>query len=140
MKDAGTKPNIPIPPVTNVGTDPSQTEQQDLPEDSKEKSESQQSDSDQGGDREDDEEGEESVKTISDPNRPDKRKSPEVEEFAKPQPRKKTKALKGKNIIEEPTLTIEELDQALTKSTEVLSSKWVEFAATHLDALTGIAQ
>ena len=35
---------------------------------------------------------------------------------------------------------IEELDQALRKSTEVLSSKWVEFAATHLDALTGVAQ
>ena len=35
---------------------------------------------------------------------------------------------------------IEELDQVLTKSIEVLSSKWVEFAATHLDALTGVAQ
>ena len=37
-------------------------------------------------------------------------------------------------------MTIEELDQALTKSTEVLTSKWSEFAATHLDVLTGVAQ
>ena len=37
-------------------------------------------------------------------------------------------------------MTIEELDQALTKSIEVLSSKWVEFAATHLDVLAGVAQ
>ena len=35
---------------------------------------------------------------------------------------------------------IEELDWALTKSTEVLSSKWVEFEAKHLDVLTGVAQ
>ena len=35
---------------------------------------------------------------------------------------------------------IEELDQVLTKSTEALTSKWKEFAATHLDALTGMAQ
>ena len=35
---------------------------------------------------------------------------------------------------------IEELDQALTNSTEVLSSKWAEFEAKHLDVLTGIAQ
>ena len=37
-------------------------------------------------------------------------------------------------------MTIEELDQALTNSTELLTSKWSEFAATHLDALTGVAQ
>ena len=87
-----------------------------------------------------DEEGEESVKTISDPNRPDKCKSPEAEEVTNPQSRKKTKASKGKNIVEEPTLTSEELDQALTKSTEVLTKKWSEFVAMHLDALTVVAQ
>ena len=87
-----------------------------------------------------DEEGEDSVKTISDPNRPDKHKSPEAEEVTKPQSRKKTKASKGKNIVEEPTLTSEELNQALTKSIEVLTKKWSEFMATHLDALTGVAQ
>ena len=37
-------------------------------------------------------------------------------------------------------MTMEELDQALTKSTEVLTSKWSQFVATHLDALTGVAQ
>ena len=35
---------------------------------------------------------------------------------------------------------IKELDQALTKSTKALTNKWSEFAATHLDALTGVAQ
>ena len=35
---------------------------------------------------------------------------------------------------------IEELDQALTKSTEALTKKWSELAATHLDALAGVAQ
>ena len=35
---------------------------------------------------------------------------------------------------------IEELDQALTKSTEVLTSKWSEFVSTQLDALAGVAQ
>ena len=63
-----------------------------------------------------------------------------MEEVTKPQPRKKTKASKGKNIVEEPALTIEELDQALMNSIELLSSKWVEFEAKHLDVLTGIAQ
>ena len=60
--------------------------------------------------------------------------------MTKPQSRKKTKTSKGKNIVEEPTLTSEELDQALTKSIEVLTKKWSEFTATHLDALTGVAQ
>ena len=60
--------------------------------------------------------------------------------MTKPQPRKKAKASKGKNIVEEPALTIEELDQALTKSIELITSKWSEFAATHLDALTDIVQ
>ena len=50
------------------------------------------------------------------------------------------KASKDKNIDEESTLTTKELDQALTKSTEVLTKKWSEFAATHLDALVGVAQ
>ena len=35
---------------------------------------------------------------------------------------------------------MEELDQALTKSTEALTSKWSQFAATHLDALTSVTQ
>ena len=50
------------------------------------------------------------------------------------------KASKEKNIVEEPAVMMEELDQALTKSTEVLTSKWSEFAATQLDALTNVAQ
>ena len=50
------------------------------------------------------------------------------------------KASKDKNIDEETDLTTEELDQALTKSIEVLTKKWSEFAAIHLDALTGVAQ
>ena len=140
MKDAGTRPNIPVPPVTDVGTGPSQPPQSDPPEESEEQDESQQSEGDQGGDEGADEEEEESVKTILDPNRPDKHKSPEVEEVMKPSPRKKAKASKGKNIVEEPALMMEELDQALTKSIEVLANKWSDFAATHLDALTGVAQ
>ena len=124
-----------------MGAGPSKPQQNDPLEESEEQDESQQSEGDHGGDDgADEEEEEESVKTISDPNRPDKRKSPEVEEVTKPQPRKKTKALKRKNIVEEPSLTIEELDQALMKSTEVLSSKWEEFEAKHLDVLTGVAQ
>ena len=123
MKDIGTRPNILIPPVTDVGTGPSQSPQSDPQKESEEQDESQQSGDDQGGDDGADEEEEESVKTISYPNHPDKRKSPEAEEVTKPQPRKKAKELKGKNIVEEPTLTVEELDQALMKSTEVLSIK-----------------
>ena len=37
-------------------------------------------------------------------------------------------------------MTIEELDPDLTKYTEVLSNKWEEFEAKHLDVLTGIAE
>ena len=57
----------------------------------------------------------------------------------KPQSRKKMKALKDKNIDEEPSLTSEALDQALSNSIEVLTKKCSEFAATHLDAITGVA-
>ena len=60
--------------------------------------------------------------------------------MTKPQSQKKTKASKDKNINEEPTLTTEELDQYLMKSTKVLTKKWSEFAATHLDALTSVAR
>ena len=81
-----------------------------------------------------------SIKTISDPNQLDKRKSPEAEEVTKIQSRKKTKASKDKNIDEEPTLTSEELNQALSKSTEVLTKKWSEFADTHLDAIIGVTK
>ena len=117
MKDVRTRPSIPIPPVTDVGVGPSQTQQQDPLEESEEQSESQQTGDYQGGDDGDEEEEEESVKTISDPNFLDKQKSPEAEEVTKPQYRKKTKASKGKNIDEEPALMAEELDQALMKST-----------------------
>ena len=65
----------------------------------------------------DEEEGQDSVKTTPDPNRQDKRKTPEVEEVDKPQPRKKEKASKEKNIDDTPGLTSEELDKALSKST-----------------------
>ena len=50
------------------------------------------------------------------------------------------KALKDKNIVEEASLTSEELAQALSKSTEALTQKWSEFADTHLQALTGVAK
>ena len=63
-----------------------------------------------------------------------------MEEVTKPQPRKKTEVSKVKNVVEEPALMIEELDQALTQFIEVLSSKWVEFEVKHLDVLTGVAQ
>ena len=39
-----------------------------------------------------------------------------------------------------PLWQLTQLDQALTKSTEVLSSKWAEFEAKHIDVLTGVAQ
>ena len=48
------------------------------------------------------------------------------------------KALKDKNIDEDPTLTSEELNQALSKSTKVLTKKWSEFAVTHLDAIIDV--
>ena len=72
MKDVGTRPNIPVPPVTDVGVGPSHTQQNDPLEESEEQDESQQSEGDQGGDDGADEEEEESVKTISYPNHPDK--------------------------------------------------------------------
>ena len=59
--------------------------------------------------------------------------------MTKPQSRKKAKASKDKEIDKEPAVTLEELDQALTKSTKELTSKWSEFADLHLAALTGIA-
>ena len=99
MKDTRTKSSIPVPPVTDVGAGPSQTQQNDPLEESDEQDESEQSRDDQGGDDGGDEEEEESVKTISDPNRLDKRKSPEAEEVTKPQPRKKSKESKGNNIV-----------------------------------------
>ena len=37
-------------------------------------------------------------------------------------------------------MTTKELDQDLTKSIEFLTKKWSEFAATHLDALAGVAR
>ena len=40
----------------------------------------------------------------------------------------------------EPTLTSDELNKALSKSTEVLTKKWSEFAVTHLDFITSIAK
>ena len=40
LKDTGKKPKIPIPPVTNVDTGPSHTQQQDPPEDSEEQTNS----------------------------------------------------------------------------------------------------
>ena len=58
--------------------------------------------------------------------------------MTKPSPRKKAKASKDKGIDEEPAVTLEELDQALTKSTKELTSKWSEFADLHLAALTGV--
>ena len=88
----------------------------------------------------DEEEGQDSVKTPPDLNRQEKRKTPEVEEVNKPQPRKKVKASKENNIDDTPGLTSEELDEALLKSTEVLTKKWSEFAAVHLDAINGVAQ
>ena len=106
----GTRPNILVPPVTDVGAGPSQSPQSDSPKENEEQDESQQSGDDHGGDDRADEEEEESVKTISDPNRPDKHKSPDMQEVTKPSLRKKAKASKGKNIVEEPSVTVEELD------------------------------
>ena len=51
--------------------------------------------------------------------------------------RKKTKASKEKNIDDTNGLTSEELEDALSKSTEVLTKKWSEFAAAQLQAITG---
>ena len=54
--------------------------------------------------------------------------------------RKKAKESKDKDIDEEPILTSEELNQALLKTTTVLTKKWSEFAAQHLSAITGVAR
>ena len=58
----------------------------------------------------------------------------------KPPPRKKAKASKENNIDDTPGLTSEELDEALSKSIEVLTKKWSEFAAVQLDAINGVTQ
>ena len=58
----------------------------------------------------------------------------------KPQPRKKAKASNDKKIDDTTGLTSEELDEALSKSTKVLTKKWSEFTAAHLHAITGVAQ
>ena len=50
------------------------------------------------------------------------------------------KASKDKNIVEEASLTSEELAQALSNSTKALTQKWSEFADMHLQALTGVAK
>ena len=71
---------------------------------------------------------------------PLKRKIPDVEEVNKPHSRNKAKASKDKNIDEIPGLTSEDLQEALSKSTEVITKKWSEFAAAHLDAISGVAQ
>ena len=82
-------------------------------------------------------EGKDSIETTPEPNRKDKHKSPEVEEVDRSQSRKKAKALKEKNIDDTTGLTSEELEDALSKSTEVLTKKWSEFAAAQLQAITG---
>ena len=84
-------------------------------------------------------EGQDLVKTTPGPNRKEKCKTLEVE-VDKPQSRKKAKASKDKNIDDTPGVTTEELDEALSKSTEVLTKKWSEFAVAHLHAITGVAQ
>ena len=85
LKDVGKKPHILIPIATNVGAGPSHQQQQGPLEDSEEQTESQQHDSNQGGEVDtNEEEGQDSVKTTPDPNRQDKRKTPEVEEVNKP--------------------------------------------------------
>ena len=111
-------------------------------EDSEDPSDSQINDNDQGGDSEQDEQDEqdeESVKTITDPTPPTKRKSPEVAEVTKPQPRKKVKASKDKDIEEEASVTMSALEHALEQSTLVLTKKWSEFAELHLASLAGLA-
>ena len=60
--------------------------------------------------------------------------------MTKPQSINKTKASKGKNIVEESAVTMEELDQALIKSIEELTNKWSQFAAMHLDSLTDVSR
>ena len=85
LKDVGKKPHIPVPIVTNVGAGPSNTQQQAPLEDSEEQTESQQNDSNHGNEMDiDEDEGKDSVETTPEPNRKDKRKSPEVEEVDRP--------------------------------------------------------
>ena len=55
----------------------------------------------------------------------------------RPHSQKKTKVSKEKNIDDTTGLTSEELKDALSKSTEVLTKKWSEFAAAQLQAITG---
>ena len=74
------------------------------------------------------------VKTISDPNPPTKRKSPEVAEVTKPQSRKREKASKDKDIEEEATVMMDVLEHALEQSMTALTKKWSEFAELHLAA------
>ena len=58
--------------------------------------------------------------------------------MTKIQSQKKMKASKNRNIDAEPSLTSEEFAQALSKSTEVLTKKWSEFADIHLHAITEV--
>ena len=64
----------------------------------------------------------------------------EEAEVSKPQPRKKIKASKGKDIEEGPMLIVEELDRALARSTEVMTIRLTEFESKHLDMMSSIAQ
>ena len=124
------KTHILVPIVTNLGAGPSNMHKQNTLEHSEEQTESQQIDSNQDGeDQTDEDEGQDSVKTTPNPNRPDKSKMPKVEEQSKPHARKKAKASKDKNIDDTPRLTSEDLDVALSKSIEVITKKWSEFAA-----------
>ena len=63
-----------------------------------------------------------------------------MEEVDKLPPQKTSKASKDKNIDEAPSVTSVELDEALSKSTEVLTKQWSEFAAVHLDSITDLAK
>ena len=71
---------------------------------------------------------------------PSKRKVTEEAEVSKTSPRKKTKASKGKDVVEDPFMTAEELDQDLQRSTEGLTRKWREFESKQLDMLEQVAQ
>ena len=55
MKDAGTRPSIPVPPVTDMGVGPSQAPQNEPLEERNEQDELEQSGDNQGGDDEGDE-------------------------------------------------------------------------------------
>ena len=62
-----------------------------------------------------------------------------MQEVNKPQSRKKTKASKDKDLDEGVTVSVDELEQALDRSTETLTQKWTQFADVHLAVLTGVA-